>query len=387
MVKSKICYSVIFAIVLLFSQAQNPNRGYLATQNIPDPQLSEEQGLPDKIYTFLAPVDNLTFESFYLESYYMYYLTIEVVTPHACRAKVNIFDPAGVLYKIFEANLTQGEYSNYHTIPFGAAISGGYRLEISTESALNFNLHVKLEQGLKCLYDKLSSEETENLAYYKVNNFYNGKHVEHDMELKSDWMYKMCLARVNAISTEESDDVYIDLAIVSPDHFEFLIYSRTTLANLDSMTTFLFGTAISGVYTLKLTVHCNVSNINLAYAVIDEYSVLQEIDTNETNQQEVENNDPTDLESNLGNKTSLPMDYFLLSVVFIYAIVVGTIILAYNEKKNRKKRIMEELHLANQQKRNKRKQLIKELKQLIKELKILCHRILPKSKKKEQKYL
>ncbi len=333
--KSKTNCKVIFAVFLLIvSQVQNQNRVYLATQNSTNnkddanPKLSEGP-LLEKAYGFLAPTDLLILENIYLEQEYMYYLTIEMGTPHACRAKINVRDPEEKVYEIFKANLTQYEL---HIIPFGTAILGGYRLEISTESANNFNLYIKLEQGLKCLYDKLSSEETENLVYYNVNKFYNGMYTEARMEFKSDWRYKACLARVSAISEAYSSEVFIDLTIEDPDDTEYHIYTHATLADIDLMTNFSFLTAISGVYTLKLTVYCSGSYVNLAYVVFDVYKLSQDIVVNDPDEEDNESDD-LDLLTELGNITLLQNNLLLIMVVAVFATLVGIYILTSKLKK------------------------------------------------------
>ena len=62
--------------------------------------------LPDKVYTFLAPNDNLTFMGLYFEKEYMYYIYIELVTPHNCsKMRITIWDPDGKQFNVFESEM------------------------------------------------------------------------------------------------------------------------------------------------------------------------------------------------------------------------------------------------------------------------------------------
>jgi len=152
--------------------------------------------LPDKIFTLYAPYDELLFESVYLEKNYMYYFNLEIVSPHACTVEIIIFDPEDSAFKIFEAPLNYyDESQRYYRIPFGTALSGSYDFLFKVTSTSDLNLYIRVEQGVKCLYDKLTAEETNNFVLYKINKFDYGKHVEHNLELDQ-------IACINSFSGE-----------------------------------------------------------------------------------------------------------------------------------------------------------------------------------------
>ncbi len=303
-----------------------------ATSSEPEPAVLE---LPDKVYSFIAPSDVLEFESVYLEGDYMYYFTIEIVTPNNCLAKILVQDPEACQFDIFEANLDYNvDYMRYYRVPFGTAQSGNYYFQIYIESGSNFNLYIKIEQGLKCLYDKMSVDESNNLAYYNVNKFYNGKHVEHDIELNSDWMYKFFVGRVSAISIEYSNDVFIDLELEDPNGLLYYIYSNALLSPADQINSFRFGTAIDGVYTIKLTVRCEASYVNLAYAVADMYKISKEIIANDTEEpSDDQEGDGIDILAEISNITLLPLPYFTALIVAVCGSIVGIVILVSKIKK------------------------------------------------------
>ncbi len=331
--------------IIILQEDSKINDGVNEDSNTPQEANLE---LPDKVYAFLAPSDVLTFENIYLQSDYMYYFTIEIVTPHTCTAQILVKDPEDYVYQIFDASLNCNEdYMRSYRIPFGTAQSGDYYFQIDVQSECNLNLYIKMEQGLKCLYDKMNTEESGNLVYYNVNKFYNGKYVEHNVELKSDWMYKYFIGRVSAIKEGDDNEVYVDLEIVDPNSLTYVIYTDLALNPIDQINTFQYGTATEGVYTLKMTVRCSASCVNLAYAMADIYKISQEIEANDTEKpDEDEKSEELELFTELGNTTLLPEGYFTALVV---AVVASMVIVVIWVKKQKKKNSIE-LDLKNRQK-------------------------------------
>ena len=118
----------------------------------------------DKVYTFLFPTDTFS-EVYSLERHYFYYIYIELVTPHnVSTMRIRIWDPDDKQYNIFESEMFfEPEYGRYFEIPFGTVKTGDYEIEFYSLSDYNYNLHILIEKGPKCLFDKIDTQENTEL--------------------------------------------------------------------------------------------------------------------------------------------------------------------------------------------------------------------------------
>ncbi len=295
-IKKKIMFILIislvfvsFIIYLNFVNSSNSDLSHdtedcinINSESIDSLKVSDLE-LPDKVYTFLAGADTKNFE-LYLEKHYTYLIYIELVTPHnITNMKICIWDPDGEVFKIFESEMFfNPEYGRFFEIPFGTVMSGDYIFEFCANAPTNFNLHIIIEQGPECLHDKIDSQEPDNIILYKVNRFSNGDYIDHDVDLETDMMYKFYIGRVSAIAITQNNEVRITYKIEDPNGIEFDIYNNELIADIDGLNSFSFGTAIEGEYIIKLTVYCNVPNVNIAYVIVEDYEIGDVIDANET---------------------------------------------------------------------------------------------------------
>ncbi|MFX1338893.1 MAG: hypothetical protein ACFFDK_09815, partial [Promethearchaeota archaeon] len=287
-----------------------------------DPKKSDLE-LPDKVYTFLAPSDNWTFEKLYLEKEYMYYIYIELVTPHNISVmRITIWDPDGKQFNVFESNMFfNPKYGRYFEIPFGTEMTGQYRIEFYSESEVNFNLYIFMEQGPICLYDKIDSKDQDKIILHEVTTFDNNKYKEHDIDLKTDVSYKLVIGRVSAISIKESNIVRLDYTIEDPDGIEFIIYTNGLLADINGVNSSSFGTATGGNYEIKLRIYCDVAYVNIAYAIIEDYQISNVIEVNETESQSSDKSDEVKLiEALSNNAVSLPIEWTIATIIFVSTI-------------------------------------------------------------------
>ena len=264
----------ISIIILVFSLSFNCGLKGISAEV--GPHTSSEEILVDKVFTFLAPNDFKQFDNLFLYENVNYYVLFEIVTPHSCEINVTIIDPDLDVYEIFktEVNVSQGD--QWFEVPFGTAISGNFTFVFSVIAELNLNLYIKIsyDRALKCLYDVLSPEAIQNLELYQVNKFYDGTIAEHNVLLKTDVSYKFYIGRVSAIGGSPNiTEVSLDYDIFDPNYVEFVIYNNDTLGNLGTVLQFDFGTAIAGVYAIKIKIHCQVEVVNVAYAIVEDYSI------------------------------------------------------------------------------------------------------------------
>ncbi len=237
---------------------------------------SSEENLVDKVFTFLAPNDTLRFDDFYLFKSINYYVLLEIVTPHNCEINVTIIDPVLDVYEVFQTVVNISQDDDWFEIPFGTAVEGNYSFIISVACELNLNLHVKIsfDSVDKCLYDMIAPQFLETMKLYQVNKFTNGMVVEHNLELRTDVSYKFYIGRVSAIgglTVENQVRAFYD--VTGSDDVVFTVYQNKTLGSVGTMLHFDFGTAIEGIYSVKIQIYCLVDVVNVAYAISEDYQI------------------------------------------------------------------------------------------------------------------
>ncbi len=240
------------------------------------PNTSSEEALVDKVFTFLAPDDTIQFNDLYLLENLNYFVLLEIVTPHNCEINVSIIDPELDTYDIFrtEVNVSQGD--QWFEVPFGTAISGNYTFIFSVITTQNLNVYIKIhfDKENKCLYDIIAPEYLNNLELYHVNKFTDGTMLEHNLMLKTDISYKFYLGRVSAIGGGQIDgEVGVDYDLSDPQDIEFIIYQNKTAESVGSILHFNFGTAVAGIYTVRIRIYCRVDVVNIAYAIAEDHSI------------------------------------------------------------------------------------------------------------------
>jgi len=150
--------SLVFVSFIMCLNFVNTSHSDLSHDTEDDININSESGdslkfsdleLPDKVYTFLAGGDTKNFD-LYLEKHYIYFIYIELVTPHnITNMKIRLWDPDGEVFKIFESEMFYNpEYGRFFEIPFGTVMSGDYLFEFDANAPTNFNLHILIEQGL-----------------------------------------------------------------------------------------------------------------------------------------------------------------------------------------------------------------------------------------------
>ncbi len=268
--------SIITGLAIFGVLSTYPRPVLGVTNQTYNPKTSSEQDLVDKVFTFLAPNDTLRFENFYLLEKVNYYVLLEIVTPHDCEINVTIIDPILDVYEIFKTEVNISQSDDWFEIPFGTAIAGNYTFIVSVACALTLNLHIKIsfDPEVKCLYDVISPKFLEQMKLYQVNKFTNGMVVEHNTVLKTDKSYKFYLGRVSAIgglTVENEVRVYYD--VTDPEGLEFTIYQNKTVGSVGTIVHFDFGTAMEGIYTVKIRIYCQVDVVNIAYAIAEDYQI------------------------------------------------------------------------------------------------------------------
>lgn len=300
------------------------NRSYPQDNNN-TPKISGSD-LPNKVYLFQAPQDTLMLGDILLEQYYIYYLYVEIVTPYNCSLKITLWDPQGKQFDIFESSLhVEPEGANYYEIPFGTALAGNYDIVFYAIMPENVNLYIRMEKGPKCMYDKIPMEEVKDIRLYHVTRFSNEYRINHTILFNTDYMYKFYIGRLSPISMMENNEVRLDLSIKDPDGIIYNIFWNTTLAEINDIDRFKFGTAIEGLYSFTVKIYSNVEYVNIGYSIIALYKIGSGTSTNQT--------DST-------NSTTMSNRYFTMSSEWTIGIVgfAGSIsaiigVVIYKQKK------------------------------------------------------
>lgn len=120
----------------------------------------------------------------------------------------------------------------------------------------------------------MAPDSINNMELYRVNKFSDGTMIEHNIMLKTDVSYKFYLGRVSAIGGSPIDgEVRVNYELTDPQDIEFIIYQNKTVESVGAALHFNFGTAIGGVYTVKIKIYCRVDVVNVAYAIAEDHSI------------------------------------------------------------------------------------------------------------------
>jgi hypothetical protein len=310
------------------------------------PKISDLQLEPtDKVYTFLAPDDTLHLQDIYLEKEFTYFMYIELVTPHNITSmEIEIRDPGeNHNFTIFESEMFYNpEYGRSFEIPFGTAKSGAYNIYFYSESDDNFNLYIRMEQGLKCLYDKIEDASQRDKVYYEVKTFENGEGDSEAILLETDVMYDFFIGRVSSIAITESNAVHLDYVIEAPDDpdhpdgVNFTIYSDELLEDIHGVTHFSFGTAIEGKYEIRLKIYCDAEQVNIAYAVFKDYPISEVVNANNTAPPKEEDSGSENLLEELQNNLiMMPIEWIVVSLCFVGGLMGVSYLMILRSRKNR----------------------------------------------------
>jgi hypothetical protein len=281
--------------------------------------------LTDKVYNFTVDDPMVIFNDVILfDKPYYYDIKVAVVTPHTCDLNITLFDPEDDPYEItYETNMIQDDY---RIIPFGTALTGNYTIIFKAILTENLNIHIKIEQWVKCLYDAIPSEEQQKIIYYNVRKFRNETTIVFNSTLKSDWYYKFYFQRVSPISINLSNYVVMAHDIVSSINIPYIIYDTVPLGI--NITSYRFGTAVEGLYTMNITIYCDVPCVNIAFAVVERYRIADEIDPND-------DDPPPPIP---GNNTSgidviIPTAWTIGMILFVGTAVAIPVLMIINRKK------------------------------------------------------
>jgi len=285
----------------------------------------------DKVYNFTIDRPYLYFdENLYFEHFYNYFITVCVVTPHTCNLNITLWDPDGDEYQVsYEEFMVQDDYRE---IPFGVAISGNYSMLFSVALTQNLNIHINIECGGLCLYDKILTEELSYIIHFNVLKFYNGAHISHSLTLKADMNYRFYFGRVSAISKNLSGRTELVHKITDDSQgIPFIIYTNDTVASPKEVTSYHFGTAGAGQYTVNLTIYCDVPVVNIAYAIVEKQSIADGTDPNDDDPPLP----PYDPINGTGIEVFIPREWTIGMIIFVgSAVVIPIIVVVYRKKKN-----------------------------------------------------
>ncbi len=290
---------------------------------------TSQTDLPDKVYTFLTPTDIKLFENLELQAQFIYFIYIELVMPRdVSTMRIRLWDPDNKQYDIFESEMFfNPSYGRYFEIPFGTAIGGNYSIEFYVEAVKNVNIHIMMEKGPKCLFDKLDLQDPPKMIFYQVKSYHSGMSIEHNITLETDIMYRFYIGRVSAISINESNIVLMDYKITNPNEIEFDMYNNATMQSIDGINGFNFGTATSGIFNIRINIYCIVPYVNIAYTIIKDYQISDIIEPNQTN------NDPPPVNNTISRIFIFPMEWTIGIIIFGGGLFLGCSILIHYQKR------------------------------------------------------
>ncbi|NVM34514.1 MAG: hypothetical protein HWN81_02890 [Candidatus Lokiarchaeota archaeon] len=328
----------VLLIVILLGSIITPISSIGFDSEIDGLQISSNESIIiDKVYNFTLDKPYQFFNNnLYLDEYYNYYISVCVVTPHSCDLNISLWDPEGDQYELsYITNMIQDDPRE---IPYGTALAGNYSMLFTALLSTNLNIHVTVEKGEKCLYDKVPYFDQDEIIYYNVTKFYNGSSLKHNLTLKSDWYYQFYFGRVSAISITLNNTVHAKHYIIDSQGIPFIIYTNRSIAGPHDVTSYWFGTAVSGQYNVSLTIHCNVSVVNIMYAILEKEKLSDRINPNDPEPLPDPIPDNTTIPDNnttAGVETFIPEEWTIGIIIFTGIFVgVPIILVVIRKKKN-----------------------------------------------------
>lgn len=343
-IKYIVSFILLLALVFLGPFAMVADAPHISSDSSRSQRRSaSSDNLPDKIYTFTAPSHTIEFH-LELKEDRKYLIYIEMVTPHNMSGMaIAVTDPEGDVFPLFEANLSYfSDFSKWWEVPFGTVMGGEYDITFTGTTEENCNVHIQMTNACELMHDKLSAEEVNHLVFYKSNKFADGVKKTHDLMMKSDTDYTICVARVNALSAKLNPvpEITIDFILEDPQDptIPFQVYDDHVLPQIDQPASKItFGTASEGVYKINLTVYCNVECVNIGYTISEGFEITEGQDANHT---EEEADDESSQESifSLSNNTVIPSEFFYGSLGFVGAVgVILAVVYVTVQKKSDQK--------------------------------------------------
>jgi hypothetical protein len=288
------------------------------------------QILIDKVFTFLAPNDSLIFDDLVLVEEFCYYLTVEIVTPHNCMINITIIDPEEFQYNIFNTEVNVSQDDGWFEVPFGTVMSGNYSVLMEVITVLNLNIHFQLQKEHKCLFDIIPPNLLGALKFYEVSRYTDGMELAHNVQLRTDYSYRCYIGRVSSIGGKPiKREISTFFTFTDPNSVEFQIYDNESLVAIGEVLQFDFGTAMSGIYSFNLAIENNVECVNIAYAIVEDFRLSDEINGT------TPPHDPNNNGTTLRGIVIMPSE-FIIGAVIICSCLTGItiIIIAYKQKKN-----------------------------------------------------
>ena len=315
-----------------------------------NPQISSSSNkLVDKVYNFTTYHDYVNFSNniLFLKPY-IYYISFEIVTPHFCHMNISLWDPDNDKYDIYDSRpdgFLLGQFDE-REIPFGVALTGNYTITFQAHLTENLNIHIKIiNSGVQCLQEAISPEAFNHNEIYQLNKFKFGWEKQHNVSLKSDYLYRFYFGRYSPIAYEWKSNTIIDFNITSSIDIEYKIYVNDSLPGALKLQYFDFGTTVEGAYIFNISIYCKVLCVNIAYAIVEIEKTADGINPNDppdpipdpipNNNTIPDNNTITDNNTISGVEAFIPKEWTIGIIIFTGILVgVPVILVVIRKKKN-----------------------------------------------------
>ncbi|MCK4780167.1 MAG: hypothetical protein KAT57_08265 [Candidatus Lokiarchaeota archaeon] len=307
-----------------------------------NPQISSSSNkLVDKVYNFTTDKDYVNFSNNipFLKPY-IYYISFEIVTPHSCHMNISLWDSDNDKYDIYDSRpdgFLLGQFDEKE-IPFGVSLTGNYTITFKAHLTENLNIHIKIiNSGVQCLQEAISPEAFNHKEFYQVNKFKFGGEKQHNVSLKSDYLYRFYFGRYSPIAHEWKSNTTIDFNITSSIDIEYKIYVNDSLPGALKLQYFDFGTTVEGAYIFNISIYCKVLSVNIAYAIVEIEKIADGINPNDPSDPIPDpipdNNTVPDNNTISGVEAFMPKEW-TIGIIIATGIMVGVpILIVVNRKK------------------------------------------------------
>ncbi|MFX1275897.1 MAG: hypothetical protein ACFFBP_06770 [Promethearchaeota archaeon] len=240
--------------------------------------------LINKVYNFTIGNSLKRFENIPFKEEFNYTIQFKILTPHSCNITITIIDPENSIYDVFyKVNFNHENGSSF--LHYGAAATGPHTIIFDLDIDYNLNMYIKIEETVKCFYNVFLSQEIDNIKQYGIAKFEDSTSLIKNLVLETDISYKLYFALVSPISNKlinQEIDYDFYLTDLAQDILYDINWKHLLLTNIGEVSNFSFGVANGGVYMTNLTLQYDLNPVNIAFAIIYDFNIIEESDEDDS---------------------------------------------------------------------------------------------------------
>lgn len=232
--------------------------------------------LVDKVYTFMADKYTINLTNLQFEKGINYKIRFGAVTNgHQCHMEINLIDPEDDIYALYTTNTSGGgrlTFNDYRELPFGAALTGYYTVNFTKLDGPTMNIHLQVLEEEDCIRKLTDPTAIIRTKIQKFSKQPGGNDDTIYQYLKTQWMYKIYIARISPTRGDQPINITIDHRVRDNSNppIWFDIDLPPEIGEVYSPLTYSFGTAMEGEYRFNTEYEQPMNHTNIIFIIVDE---------------------------------------------------------------------------------------------------------------------